>query len=161
MLEQHKAGINIENMLEHNLFIAEKAATKAYQTNGILKYDEGVRERARKVGNVAYSSGDMSLALRFLTTEYARPKSSQSQNQNGGQRQNYRRPVHNQVNNNPPREVRPARSFCWSYNGVGCYYESCRYPHICSKCLVPGHSQHSCRNNYGVSGASAPPQQNN
>lgn len=158
MLEQHKAGVNIANMLEHNLFIAEKAATKAYQTNGILKYDEGVRERARKVGNVAYSSGDMSLALRFLSTEYARPKPNQGQGQIGNQRQNFRRPVHNQVNT-PPREARPSRPFCWSYNGVGCYYETCRYPHICSKCLVPGHSQHSCRNNYGVSGVSAQTQQ--
>lgn len=148
-------------MLEHNLFIAEKAATKAYQTNGILKYDEGVRERARKVGNVAYSSGDMSLALRFLSTEYARPKSIQSQNQNVNQRQPYRRQVNNQVNA-PPRDARQSRPFCWAYNGVGCFYDSCRYPHICSRCLVRGHSQHSCRsNNYGVPVTVPPTQQNN
>lgn len=65
MLEQYRSRVDIESLLEHNLFVAEKAATKAYQTNGILKYDEGVCNRAKQNGNRAYSSGDMCLALVF------------------------------------------------------------------------------------------------
>lgn len=143
MLELYRAGVNIEGMLQHNLFISEKAATKAYLANGILKYDEGVRERAKDIGVEAYCSGDMSLALRFLSTEYARPRGGSNQNVTHSQRQ-YRRPVQNYASQQ--RDNKP-RVYCFNYNGVGCYLDTCRYPHVCSRCYVQGHSQHNCRNN--------------
>lgn len=151
MLELYKHGYEIEGLLQHNVFIAEKAATRAYVSSGIIKYDEAVREKAREIGPLAYSSGDMSLALRFLSTEYARPHSSH--NQNNVNRSGNRR---SGAGNPPPqrdRENRQGKVVCWLYNGAGCYYEGCRYPHACSRCQTPGHSQHNCR----VVGVSPPP----
>lgn len=147
MLELYDYGYDIRGLLQHNVFVAEKAATRAYVSTGIIKYDEAVREKARDLGPSAYSSGDMSLALRFLSTKYARPKTGQNQsNANGGgnQRTSYRRSGNN-TNQSPRDRDNRQKVVCWLYNGVGCYIDGCRYPHACSKCNTPGHSQHSCR----------------
>lgn len=89
MLERYKMGKDITGMLEHNCFIAEKVSTKAYLPSGIIKYDEAVRALAREKGDSAYTSGDMGLAMRFLSTEYARYKNSNTsffQNRQGSVR---------------------------------------------------------------------------
>lgn len=156
MLELYKFGYDIEGLLQHNIFIAEKAATRAYVSGGIIKYDEAVCEKARDVGPVAYSYGDMSLALRFLSTEYARPRTNQNQG-GSNQRQNVRRSNSGQNQTNRDRDNRQSKVVCWQYNGAGCYFEGCRYPHSCSKCHTPGHSQHYCRVNATPSYSTPPP----
>lgn len=149
MMEAYKQGKNIEGMLAHNLFVAEKAASRAYLSSGIVKYDEGVRGKATDIGIGAYSAGDMSLALRFLSTEYARPKNNQNQN-NYGQRQGIRRQTYSQALSGYPRDrdSRNSKVYCWLFNGNGCHYDNCRYPHVCSRCLISGHNQHNCRQYY-------------
>lgn len=156
MLELYDYGYDIRGLLEHNVFISEKAATRAYVSNGIIKYDEAVREKARDIGPAAYSCGDMGLALRFLSTEYARSRPSQVQN-NSNQRSNSRRPgsVQNQINRDGGN--RQAKVVCWAYNGSGCPYDHCRYPHACSRCQTPGHSQHNCRFSAGSSYSNVSP----
>lgn len=144
MLEQYLQGIDITGMLKHNVFIAEKSASRAYLSSGIVKYDEAVRERAKIEGDSSYTGGDMDLAMRFLSSEYARPKSNAGNvNFQNGQRQGQQK----KSNIGQVRDPRSGKIFCWLYNGVGCTFENCRYAHICGKCLAPGHSQHSCRNN--------------
>lgn len=156
MLELYDYGYDIRGLLEHNVFISEKAATRAYVSNGIIKYDEAVREKARDIGPAAYSCGDMGLALRFLSTEYARSRSGQGQS-NTNQRSTSRRPgsVQNPINRDGGN--RQAKVVCWAYNGSGCPYDHCRYPHACSRCQTPGHSQHNCRVSAGFSYSNVPP----
>lgn len=74
MLERYLAGSNIEGMLRHNVFMAEKCSSRVYLPQAIIKYDEAVRDKARDIGTVAYTGGDMSLAMRFLSTEFTKPK---------------------------------------------------------------------------------------
>lgn len=147
MLEQYRNGVDIEGMLKHNVFIAEKTASRAYLSSGIVKYDEAVRDRAKIEGDSSYSGGDMSLAMRFLSQEYARPKANMGGNsfQPNARAGNFQNNGQKKFGNAPSRDPRNGKVFCWLYNGVGCSYENCRYSHICAKCLLPGHSQHSCR----------------
>lgn len=91
-----KLGYDIEGLLQHNFFIAEKAATRAYVSRGIIKYYQAVREKARYVSPVTYFYGDMSLALRLLSTEYAQPHKNQSQG-SGNQCSNIHRPGSSQI----------------------------------------------------------------
>lgn len=74
MLEQYLNGHDIEGMLRHNVFISEKTSSRVYLSSGIYKYDEAIRDRARYEGLASYSGGDMDLAMRFLSTEYTRPR---------------------------------------------------------------------------------------
>lgn len=144
MLEMYKRGEKIEGMLEHNCFIAEKTATRAYLGSGICRYDEAVREKAYRGGMDSYGSGDMGLAMRFLTTEYARTKQQTPSNQYTNRGQGPRKGQGSFHNPSTQRE-RGEKIICWNFNSSGCSRENCRYPHICSKCFGSSHSQHTCR----------------
>lgn len=152
MLECYRDGEDIEGMLLHNKFISEKAASRAYLSSGIVKYDEGVREQAKDVGLAAYSDGNMGLALRFLSREYARPRSGQSQ---GSGRGGIRKPPYQ--SNYGGREIKGfgTNRTCWLYNSSGCFFYSCKFAHVCSKCGGTGHGQQSCRQQANVSSQSA------
>lgn len=142
MLEQYLLGYDIEGMLRHNIFIAQKTSSRAYMSSGICRYNEAVRDRARAEGLRSYSGGDMDLAVRFLSSEYARPKSLNS-NQNYGNKQSQQRNQSLNTQNGQSRDNR--KIFCWMFNGSGCSFDGCKYPHVCSRCNLSGHSQHTCR----------------
>lgn len=148
MLEQYLRGCNIEGMLRHNIFVAEKTSTRAYMSNGICRYDEAVRDRARVEGLNSYSGGDMDLAVRFLSSEYARPKNVNSGYGSG--KQNQSRKANQTSQGVQARDQR--KNFCWMYNGSGCNFDGCKFPHICSRCYLSGHSQHTCRVSYPQGG---------
>lgn len=142
MLKQYLRGCNIEGMLRHNIFVAEKTSTRAYMSNGICRYDEAVQDRAKVDGLNSYSGGDMDLAVRFLSSEYARPKTGNNSSYGGGKQSQSRKSGQNSQNA-LGRDQR--KNFCWMYNGSGCNFDGCKFPHICSRCSLSGHSQHTCR----------------
>lgn len=152
MLEQYLRGCNIEGMLRHNIFIAEKTSTRAYMSHGICRYDEAVLDRAKVDGLNSYSGGDMDLAVRFLSSEYARPKSGSGSGYGPG-KQNQSRKTSQNYPNGQSRD--PRKNFCWMFNGSGCNFDGCKFPHICSRCNLSGHSQHTCRVSLPQSGFSA------
>lgn len=152
MLDHYKKGYDIEGMLRHNIFVAEKTASKAYLSAGIVKYDEAIHDMARH-GLGGYSGGNMEVAMRFLSVEYARPKPPGGASGNGNySKQNQARKGVNVSNKDGKRQC------CWAFNSSGCGYENCKYPHLCSKCFGQGHNQHSCRSGMYVppSGYSQP-----
>lgn len=145
MLERYLAGGYIEGMLRHNVFMAEKSSSRVYMPQAIVKYDEAVRDKARAEGSLAYTGGDMSLAMRFLSTEFTKPKPGAFGN-NFGPRNLKKQPVSQSLAN---VNGRPSRLVCWQFNSGGCMFESCKYPHICSRCFMVGHSQHTCKVSIG------------
>lgn len=138
MLDHYVKGYNIEGMLRRNVFIAEKSASRAYLPSGIVKYDEAIRDIARRDGG-GYSGGNMEVAMRFLSVEYARPKSGSGQGSGNGSKQS-------QVRKSASTQGKDNKcQCCWAFNSSGCYYENCKYPHLCNRCFGSGHNQHSCR----------------
>lgn len=156
MLERYRLGKDISGMLEHNCFIAEKVSTKAYLPSGIIKYDEAVREIAKDKGGKAYSAGDMGLAMRFLSTEYSRPKPPNptfSQNRPGYQRKPF------PTVSFPNRDGRDkGKAVCWLFNGNGCPFDNCKFLHVCSRCNLSSHNVSTCRVNLPTTGSN--PSQN-
>lgn len=59
MLDRYLAGANIEGMLRHNIFVAEKSRSRVYMPQAIVKYDEAVRDKARVEGASVYTGGDI------------------------------------------------------------------------------------------------------
>lgn len=88
----------------------------------------------------------MSLAMRFLSTEFTKPKSNAFGNAYG------QKPFKKQVGSQSYQSAngRSVRQVCWQFNSGGCTFETCRYPHVCSRCFMVGHSQHSCKVNVGT-----------
>lgn len=126
MLDHYVKGYDISGMIRHNVFIAEKAASRAYLSSGIVKYDEVIRDIARRNGSV-YSGGNMEVAMRFLSVEYARPKPQGASGYGGTSKQNQVR----KGSSGPNKDIK--RQCCWAFNSSGCNYENCKYPHQCSK----------------------------
>lgn len=143
MLESYLNGVDIEGMLRHNVFVAEKSSSKVYLQQAICKYDEAVRDRARVEGARAYTGGDMSLAMRFLSTEHTRPKSQTPYNNSYGKTVPNKKSGISQNNQNG--STRQYRQVCWQFNSSGCTFDTYKYPHVCSRCFIPGHAQHSCK----------------
>lgn len=57
ILERYLTGSDIEGMLRHNVFMAEKSSSRVYLRQAIVKYDEAVRDKARSEGSIAYTGG--------------------------------------------------------------------------------------------------------
>lgn len=145
-------GWDIEGLVRHKVFIAVKTASKCYLSSGICKYDEGVREKAKNEGMIAYTGGDMDLAMRFLSTEYTHPKSGSNIPSYQGSKPGFGRK--NQVPIQG-KDGKSARNICWAFNSAGCQFDACKYAHVCSRCISPSHSQHSCKS--GQYGQNSPP----
>lgn len=156
MLDLYTQGWDIEGLLRHNVFIAEKTASRCYLSSGICKYDEAVREKAKSEGMIAYTGGDMDLAMRFLSTEYTRPKTTTNipsyQNSKTGFARKGQVPIQT-------KDGKITKNICWAFNSAGCQFDMCKYAHVCSRCASPSHSQHVCKSSQY--GQSSPPFQPN
>ena len=172
-LKMWEKGHDVGGMLRHSVFLGEKASTRSYTTNGLVKYDEGVRRKANRKGVGAFGPGDQELCVRYLGADNTRAvRRSQNQNNNQGQQgqqggyNRNRRPQYQgssqgqgQGQNRQPSQVNSRGSqvetgnmYCIKFNGEGCNYSPCRFPHVCSYCFKTGHSITSC---YSIAG---PPQ---
>ena len=156
-LKMWERGHDIGGMLRHSVFISEKAATRSYTTSGLAKYDESVRKRANKWGVSEFTAGDLELTVRHLGADSTRSYRKnqphyQGGNKQGGRRSNQNRQARGQ--GTPPQGDRAAE-YCMKYNGEGCTYTSCKFPHVCAYCFKSGHTLSSC---YSLSGGPAPSQ---
>ena len=80
--ECYRRGEDIGGLLQHIMFLSEKAHSRIYTTVGLVRYDEAVREKAKERGLVAYTAADAILTSRFLGAEYTRELSKRKYGQN-------------------------------------------------------------------------------
>ena len=117
-------GQDVRGVAKHGLFMAEKASKDVYEPIAFLKYDECVRERAGKLGPVAFSTVEQEDVIRcfcFDNTKAAKAKEGASR-----------------------KSKQKSGKYCFRFNDTGCNAKSCAYTHRCSGCEDSNHGKKDC-----------------
>ena len=124
-LKMWEKGESVGGMLKHSVFLGEKASTRAYNTSGLVKYDQAVRKAANKDGISAFTAGNSELCVRHLGVDSTRSVRKQQQQQPGsGQgRPNQRRQGSSRPSNRPGTQGDSAQPYCIKYNAEGCTFQ--------------------------------------
>lgn len=83
----------------------------------------------------------MNIAMRFLPTEYSRPKMAANGLGYPGNKSGFPRKGPGPFQG---KDNKASRNLCWAFNSGGCMFDTCKYAHICSRCYGSAHSQGSC-----------------
>ena len=130
-------SIDPRNYIAHMSFIATKAASNAYATDALIKYEEAVTERvirgqyqdwypADPECLALHLGPDATYAIRQGGSRWTRQTSASS----GGVRDFSEWP----------------KELCWLYNNTNCYFQRCKKAHVCAKCKRTGHAMKDCKN---------------
>lgn len=119
-------GKDIDGLVDHGRFLAEKAIADAYTPDTFVQFDRFVRAKASKKGFQAFNTISEQEKSRFFSLENhkevkaLKAKASKQGNRKSG-------------------------GICRRFNGdLGCFARTCNYLHRCSSCGDPGHPVKDC-----------------
>ena len=139
-LKLYKKKKDIKGFLQHVVLIAEKAETRVFARESLIRYDESVKEAAKEKGIKVFGRVDPATIMRHLCYDGTQVAVSSKRSGNSGFA-NYRPAVPS--GNHSPNYA------CLKYNFAreGCRNgRNCRYKHICSACSSSGHVNNDCPN---------------
>lgn len=126
--EMYEDGEDINGILSHGQYMAEKAAASVNIPDAFTGYDRFVRQVASRKGPQAFATISELECSRYFNLE------------------NYREVRAFRARNKAQGNQKSKSSTCRHYNGEnGCFARSCQYVHRCSVCDLVGHPAKECK----------------
>ena len=124
-IDLYNDGEEMEGLLKHMLFLAEKAEVGCYAIENLVKYDSAVKVKADKEGMDVFSYGDTENINRHLGVDATI-----------GVKLTTKRKGRVKGKGGP--------GVCYRWNESSCDNQSCPFRHVCRRCESATHRQPDC-----------------
>lgn len=121
-------GKDIDGLLSHGKFLAEKAVSDSYIPEAFVGFDKFLRGKASRKGFTAFDEVTESDKSKFFNLEHHKEVRA--------------------LKDRVKKQNKKPKGICNRYNGEnGCYARICNYAHRCSTCEMVSHPAYECKSN--------------